>query len=182
MKCKDTFLSNLNRVCSLVLFSFHKNQYATCCEFALSNSDSHGVVWGGAQIEVVVSELSLRLYFTTVFQVVWPNPVCPDKSVELIYIPGLCASLPSRIEQYAKSYSIQHYPSPSNGPIHFSGSTSAGEAVGFSVYDITGKLFFRQNMPAGNIHFDYDTSARGMYYYTFIQRKSTISQGKILAQ
>jgi hypothetical protein len=97
-------------------------------------------------------------------------------------LPGVCSPIASGVSKQTKPDLIRFYPNPSDGPFHFEGMAPTGDAIRFSVYDITGKLFFEKSLSAGSIRFDYSPETPGLYYFTFVQGNDVIQQGKMLSQ
>lgn len=96
-------------------------------------------------------------------------------------IPGLCNPLVDAVADFTEIQSLQYYPNPSDGAIHFSGRLYSISPISMMIYDCTGKLISSAALKSGSQQFDYIPEKSGVYYFNITNGIEILQRGKIIA-
>ncbi len=97
-------------------------------------------------------------------------------------IPGHCYPQPidhTGINEETNG-SLNFYPNPSAGTIHFEGTINATSVSEMKIYDITGKEIDRMELKAGLLKFDYQLDRKGVFYFSITGKNGKIQYGKLI--
>lgn len=95
-------------------------------------------------------------------------------------IPGQCIPVISGVAHTNTSSTLNYFPNPGNGTIHFEGLLNSETSLQMTVYDVTNKIVDRVVLPQSSLHFDYNLNRKGIFYFTISNKKEIVQRGKFV--
>jgi len=95
-------------------------------------------------------------------------------------MPGLCSPSTGVFDPMTQQVWVDFYPTPATVTVHFEGKVSGALPARFIVYDATGRMVNETLWHTGNISFDYDLPANGVYYFSITNATGQSQTGKLI--
>jgi hypothetical protein len=95
-------------------------------------------------------------------------------------IPGFCPNVSVKENHPVSEDFLRYYPNPGNGDFHFEGFFDGKTPLQMTVYDLSGKLIDRMDIPPGSIQFDYRMNRKGIYLFRLQGGNKQLQYGKLV--